>query len=405
MANFDVEALMILLVVIVVGAAAFRWLFARARVPAVAGEITFGIALGPSVLGWVSPQASAHLFPAANAAVIEALAWIGLILFVYVAGAEIRWRADAARPIFGAALGGLLLPFFMGAFLATAFPAWFFDGPPHFNSIVLLGVALTVSALPVLARILEDVGHLEDRLGAVALGSATADDIVGWILLALIASTGSIGLTRDIGLNLVVLLALFGVTLLIDRALRPWFQSHPEVSRTRLFVLLLGAIFASALLTHAAGLHAVLGPFAVGAVVSRHPGLRRYANERLGDITRILLLPLFFVLAGTGVDLRLLPMPQYLLPLLIVLVAATVGKLLGAFAGARAMGETARDSLAVGTLLNARGAVALVVAKVGLDAGLLAPHGFALVVVVITITTLAAPLLFRWLGASQATPT
>ena len=157
-------------------------------------------------------------------------------------------------------------------------------------------------------------------------------------------------------------------------------------------MLLLITIFAAALLTHEAGLHALLGAFAVGAVLSRHPNIRDYARTRMDEIVLVLFLPSFFVLAGMDIDLTILDYPNGVLALLATIVVATVAKLLGAYIGARAVGVDPRTAIQTGILINARGAVGLVVAKVGLDQGLLSPSGFTIMALMIAITTIIAPL-------------
>lgn len=364
--------------------------------PAVLGELLLGIVLGPTLLGWAAPGVHAYLLGGANAPLLDALAWIGLVLFMLVAGAEMEWRPSNGIAAIGVASGGLVLPATAGAFLALLAPAWFFDGEATTPGILLVATVMTVTALPVLARILADVGLLERPTAAVTMAAATIDDVVGWIALALAAAAGHPGLTGSLGGNLALVFGLFIVVFVLDHVLAPRLRPILPKEPAHLFVAVVVATFAAALLTHEAGLHAVVGPLAVGAIVSRHKGLRDVVAERFRGVAFVLLLPMFFILTVGQADLRLVVTETGVLALVVVLLAATGGKVLGCYTGARVAGMTHAQGLGAGILMNARGAVGLVVAKVGLDAGLLAPHGFALLVLVIVLTTLLAAPALAW---------
>ncbi|MEK6975693.1 MAG: cation:proton antiporter [Candidatus Thermoplasmatota archaeon] len=382
---------------ILVALAAFARQAARwTRQPAVLGELLLGVVLGPTLLGWAWPGGHDFLLGGANAPLLDGLAWIGLVLFMLVAGAEMEWHPKNGLAAIGVASGGLVLPATAGAFLALFAPDWFFDRAPTGPGILLVATIMTVTALPVLARILADLQLLDRPTAAVTMAAATIDDVAGWIALALAAAAGHPGLTGSLGGNLALVFGLLAAVLVLDHLLaarlRPFLPQEPA----HLFVAVVVATFAAALLTHEAGLHAVVGPLAVGAVVSRHRGLRDVVAERFRGVAFILLLPMFFILTVGQADLRLVVTDTGLLALLVVLIAATTGKVVGCYAGARMAGLTHDQGLGAGILMNARGAVGLVVAKVGLDAGLLAPHGFALMVLVIVLTTLLAAPALAW---------
>jgi Kef-type K+ transport system membrane component KefB len=390
--GFNIGSFLIQFLLIVGGAALFRRLARYVNQPPLLGEMLLGILLGPSLLAWAWPDAYQLFFPSENRPLLEALAWIGLILFIWSVGAELHWSKTQAWPIFFVAMGGLVVPFVLGSVMALATPEWFFVGEPRFESMILVGIIMSVSALPILGRLLREAGLLASPGGVIAMGAATIDDIVAWTLLGLVAGGASIGLLGDVNLNLLLIAALFGGGLLLDRYLTPHLSRQARKNAPALFVLLLITIFAAALLTHEAGLHALLGAFAVGAVLSRHPVIRDYARTRMDEIVLVLFLPSFFVLAGMDIDLTILDYPNGILALLATVIVATVAKLLGAYIGARAVGVEPRIALQTGVLINARGAVGLVVAKVGLDQGLLSQAGFTIMALMIAITTIIAPL-------------
>lgn len=364
--------------------------------PAVLGELILGILLGPTLLGWVAPGAHEYLLGGPNAPLLDALAWIGLVLFMLVAGAEMEWRPANGVAALGVASGGLLLPATAGAFLAAIAPEWFFDGAATGPGILMVATVMTVTALPVLARILADLDLLGRPTAAVTMAAATIDDVFGWIALALAAAAGHTGLTGSLAGNLALVFGLFVAVLVLDRFLSPLLARFGPKDPAHLFVAVVVATFAAALLTHEAGLHAVIGPLAVGAIVSRHRGLRDVVAERFRGVAFVLLLPMFFILTVGQADLRLVVTHLTFWAPVVLVVAATGGKILGCYIGARSAGMTHEQGIGAGILMNARGAVGLVVAKVGYDAGLLAPHGFALMVLVIVLTTLLAAPALAW---------
>lgn len=391
----DPVGMLFLSLAAIVGAAGIaRWAFTRWQLPGVAGEMLVGIALGPSLLGWAWPEGHAALFSAGSAEVLRSLSWLGLVLFVYRVGLEMRWARSDVRSVSMVAAGGFVVPMGVGLLLPLALPGWFFPGVGSWAGWAMVGITMTVSALPVLARVLQDLRLVASPIGRVAMGAATVDDIVGWILIAVIAGVGSVASAPVFWARL-ALLAVFGLALLVgDYMVGPRLRAMREASSFS-FVGVLSLALLAAWLTHAAGLNAVLGPLAVGALVARYPVLREDSVRRLGDITRILLLPVFFVVSGADVQLGLLPMPASLIPLAVVIVAASLAKVAGASLGARLSGMAWREGLATGSLLNVRGAVGLVVVKVGYDAGIFSAAGYALLLIMVAMTTLLSPLVVR----------
>ena len=295
-----------------------------------------------------------------------------------------------------------MVPMAAGLVLPAQFPHWFFPDRGSPTSWAMVGIVLTVSALPVLARVLQGLGLLSSPIGATAMGAATLDDVVGWTLIAAVAAIRSVLVPSTLFAN-IALVVVFATALLAgDRLLRPRLRALEGHLASLAFVGVLALALLSAWLTHTAGLNAVLGPLAVGALVARYPALREDSVRRLGDVTRILLLPVFFVVSGADVDLRLLPMPEGLVPLVVVVLVASSAKILGCSLGARMAGMGWREGLAAGSLLNVRGAVGLVVVKVGYDTGVFSAEGYALLVLVVALTTMLSPLLARALLRAPA---
>lgn len=364
--------------------------------PAVLGELVLGIALGPTLLGWLWPAGHDFLLGGPNAAILDAFAWVGLVLFMLVAGAEMQWRPGNTVAAVGVALGGLVLPATLGSLLAVTNPGWFFDAGVSGPGVLMVATVMTVSALPILARVLADLGLLDRPTGSVTMASATIDDIAGWVALALAAGASATGLTGSLTGNMALVAGLFVACLLLDRLLadkvRPFLPKDPA----HMFVAVVVVTLLAALLTHEAGLHAVVGALAVGAILSRHRDIRDVVADRFRGIAFILLLPMFFITTVGSADLRLVADHGGMLAVVVVFAAATLGKVAGAYAGSRTVGLPHPQALAVGLLMNARGAVGIVVAKVARDAGLLSASGFALMVIVIVLTTLVAAPLMAW---------
>lgn len=385
------------LAVLVALAALARQVARAIRQPTILGELLLGVVLGPTLLGWAWPAAHGLLFGGANLPLFDALAWVGLILFMLVAGAEMEWRPANGLAAIAMSTGGVALAGGLGVLLAIVRPAWFFPGGQASPlGVLVLATLMIVTALPVLARILADMNLLRSGTGGAALASATIDDVLGWTALGIAAATPGIlpgGFAGNIALVAAALLA----AVLLDRVLTPRLAKRMEhLDPAHLFVSVVAAALGAAALTHLAGLHAVIGALAVGAIVSRHPRLRKEVTERFRGVATVLLLPLFFILTVGQADLRLVGTLTGLVAAMTVLAVASVGKIGGTYLGARVAGLTHAQGVASGLLVNARGAVGLVVAKVGSDAGLLSATGFSLMVFAIVATTLLTAPLLGW---------
>jgi Kef-type K+ transport system membrane component KefB/nucleotide-binding universal stress UspA family protein len=373
--------------------------------PAVVGEIAAGVLLGPSALGHLAPGLHGWLFPddPLQASLLAGPAWLGVFLLLILTGLEtdlalIRRLGRATGYV---ALGSLVLPVLSGVGLGLALPDSFVGERTGREIFALfLGTALGISALPVIATILSDLDLMRRNVAQVLVAAAMANDIVGWILLGVVASLAQSG-SLDAGRLLVTLagLALFlglaftlgqrGVDALLRTVtLRRWGLSGS------LSVVLLVAL-ASGATTHAIGLEAVFGAFIAGIVLGRSRFHDSDVFAHLDGLTRSFFAPIFFATAGLRVDLGLLADPQMLGWGLAVVAVASASKALGAHLGARFAGLSIREGLALGAGLNARGAVEIVVATVGLSLGVLNAQSYALVVLLAIVTSMMAPPLLR----------
>ena len=373
--------LAIILVAALVGAA----LFTRIRQPAVIGEVVVGILLGPTLLGEVSTT----VFPLDARPLLKVLATIGVVVFMFVVGLEVdRVRLRAQARVAGAvSIGGMVLPFALGVLLALWLRTSYNDGGAAF--VLFIGVAMAITAFPVLVRILIDRDLDQRPLGVLVIGAAAIDDLMAWLLLAGVASLAA----AETGLGPVVsalLLSLLALIMFV--VVRPQLSRFADLELTpAATTLVLSGLFLSAYVTSAIGVHEIFGAFLLGLVFPRGR-LERLLRSRL-EVIGLVFLPVFFVATGLNVDLSGVGASGAIQFLVIVLVAFG-GKLGGAFVGARTQGVAVRESLAIGVLMNTRGLAELIVLTVGRELGVIDDQLFSLLVLMAVVTTVATgPLL------------
>jgi Kef-type K+ transport system membrane component KefB len=384
--------------------------------PAVIGELAAGLLLGPSVLGHLAPGVHQWLFPddPLQRALLSGPAWIGVFLLLILTGIEtdlalIRRLGHATARV---AIGSLVLPVLAGVALGLTLPGEFVgEGAPREVFALFMGTALGISALPVIAKILSDLDLMRRNIAQVLLAAAMADDIAGWILLGVVAGlaqSGSLDAARLLvtigGLALFLAFAFTVGQRLVDALLRGVLVRRWGTSASLTAVLLVA--LAAGATTHAIGLEAVFGAFIAGIVIGRSRFHEAEVFGQLDGVTRSFFAPLFFATAGLRVDLGLLRDPEVLGWGLVVLAAASFSKAGGAYLGSRFAGLPNREGLALGVGLNARGAVEIVVATVGLSIGVLNPSSYALVVLLAIVTSMMAPPLLRlvvrgWVGSEE----
>ena len=391
-------------VVLVVAARLGAELAIRLGVAQVVGELTAGICLGPTLLGKLWPTGFADLFPsdAVQRGVLEMLGWIGVIFLVLLSGFETRLGIlkDSMRTVIAGWAGGFFVPFGLGLAFGWLIPSELI-GPGIDRPVFALFVAtaMSISAIPVIARILMDLGLFQTKIGMIIMSTALADDTAGWIVLAIVSSLalgdqvdGSAIATAVLGTGLFLVLALTvgqwivrGVLAASGRMKVPFAQA----------TAMLAIVFAGGAITQAIHVQLVLGSFVAGILIVRTPWRTRDRQmiESIRHVAMGFFVPFFFAYTGTKVDLTTLT-GSTLLVAVAAVVLACVAKLGGAGLGARVGGLGWWEALAVGAGRNARGAMELVIAAIGLSIGILTPAMYSIIVLIAVVTTLmAAPLL------------
>lgn len=376
----------------------------RLGIPMHVGELVAGIFLGPSLLGWLWPKAFSVLFSSAapQRSLLDAFAWIGIIFLVLIGGLETRLGIlrRARRAVIGGWLGGFCIPFAGGFLLGMLAPAPLAPASvarPVFA--LFIATAMSISAIPVIARILMDLDLMKTRLGMVIVSTAIADDTIGWIVLAVAAGlvTGgvdaaSVALTVAYTLGFVAFSFTIGKRLVRKAMAFSMTQlktPHPEISMMLLLVFAFGAT------TQAIGVHLVLGAFVAAILIGRVRRIEPAVVAGVREVGMGFFVPIFFAYTGTKVDLTSLQGGALTFTALAVLLAC-VTKIVGGTLGARIGGLPRWEALAVGIGLNARGAMELVIAAIGLSIGLLNEAAYATIVLIAVITTLMTSPLLKW---------
>jgi Kef-type K+ transport system membrane component KefB len=361
--------------------------------PPVIGEVVAGIALGPSLLGAISPDAYAFLLPPAVAPPLGMLAQLGVVLYMFLVGVELDTDGlkGQLRSTVGIAFTSIAVPFVLGVWLATRlYEGLAPDGVPFMHFTLFLGVAMSITAFPVLARILADQGITKTRLGRLALSCAAIDDVTAWCLLAFIV--GVVNSTEGSALWPSILTLAFIVFMFVavrPVAVRLSRRLKGEEPDRQAVALALVAMLCSALTTEAIGVHAIFGAFLLGAVIPHDSRLAHVLQERIEYLVTILLLPAFFAFTGMRTEIGLLSGWNAWLTCAAIVLIATVGKFGGALVGARLARHDWQMSSGLAILMNTRGLMELIVLNVGLDLGVISPTLFTMLVVMAIVTTMA----------------
>jgi Kef-type K+ transport system membrane component KefB len=364
--------------------------------PPVIGEIVAGVAVGPTLF---SGQVAAHLFPTDIRPLLAALANVGLALFMFVVGCELEHAIVAERkavPI-SVSLGSTALPFTLGSILALLLYSSHGGHNDKFGYVLFFGASMSVTAFPVLARILSDRGMTRTRVGSMALASASVDDVLAWSLLALaVTVSGGSDQWRTLLLPVYVAVLFLVVRPLIARLVAA-HQSRGKEASEMLVPTVVG-LFLSSWATEWMGVHFIFGAFLFGAIMPRDGlnGVRRQLTARIEPVTTVVMLPIFFVVAGFKVDLSNLGSSAWG-ELAMIMVIAITGKMAGAYFGARLQGVASREAGVLAALMNTRGLTELVILSVGLQLGFLDGQLYSLMVVMAVATTMMTGPLLSWL--------
>ncbi len=396
-------SVLVALTTIMVTARLVGALFKRLNQPAVIGEVVGGILLGPSLLGRISPEAAAFLLPAEAAPFLGVISQLGVILYMFLVGLELDLKVLQSRVAVTVAISvtSIVVPFAMGAGLAWLLFERLAPAGVGFSSFALfLGVSMSITAFPVLARILGDRGLQRTQMGIVALTCAAINDAIAWCLLAFVV--GVTQATPGAAVQTVALTALY-VTLMLTAGRRIMsrvvarFDSSPRIGE-RSLALVLVAVLLSAVATEFIGIHAIFGAFLLGAIIPHESTIAKHVTERLEDIVRVMFLPAFFAFTGLRTEIGLVTTLEDWLWCGAIIAVATAGKFGGTLLAAKAVGLDWRDSAALGILMNTRGLVELIVLNIGLDLGVISPRLFTMLVIMALVTTImTSPVLSRLL--------
>lgn len=393
--------LLIQLILIVMLARLFGTLLVRLGQPAVIGEMIAGIVLGPSVAGALAPGAFQFIFPADSLAGLRMLSQVGVILFMFVVGMELdlsqlRSRARTAVMVSNASI---VFPYFLGVLFSFYIYRSYAAGGTGFPAFALfMGIAMSITAFPVLARILEERGLTKSPLGTTALTCAAVNDVTAWIILAFVVAIVKAGNAGGCLMTIALLLVFVGAMLflikpLLRRQLTAGTHAASAPSRNNVVALLV-MVFAAGLFTEVIGIHALFGAFMVGVCVPRELHFREHLREKLESFSSAFLLPLFFAFTGLRTQVGLMNDWESAGICAGLILLATLGKLGGSMLTARWSGMDWHDSFALGALMNTRGLVELIVLNIGLDLGILSPRIFTMMVIMALITTcMTGPLL------------
>jgi Kef-type K+ transport system membrane component KefB len=376
--------------------------------PRVIGEIVAGIMLGPSLLGWISPAAMDFVLPQEVGPYLGIIAQIGVILYMFLIGLDfnagmLRSRAHATVAISHASI---VLPFALGTVLALwLYPHLALPDKPFTSFALFIGAAMSITAFPVLARILTDRQMENTELGVIAMSCAAADDVTAWCLLAFVVGIAQAKISGAV-LTVVLTLLYLVLMIVVVRPLANRYLGHHAEKQPprRMAVWVLVALLLSALAAEWIGIHAIFGAFLLGAIIPHDSDVALDFRHKLEDIVKILLLPAFFAYTGMRTKIGLVSGGEAWLFTAVIILVATLGKFGGTLAAARFTGLDWRLSSSLGILMNTRGLMELIVLNIGLELGVISEKLFAMMVIMALATTLATTPVLHFLTTARPKP-
>jgi Kef-type K+ transport system membrane component KefB len=385
--------LLLQIITIIIVARFFGWIFRKIGQPTVIGEIIAGIFLGPSLVGMYFPEYSALLFPVESLGNLQFLSQIGLILFMFVIGMELDLKAlkNKANDAVVISHASIVIPFAFGIGLAYFIYNQFAPEGVEFLSFSLfMGIAMSITAFPVLARIVQERGLHKTRLGTIVITCAAADDITAWCLLAAVIAIVKAG---SFASSLYIILLAVTYVLMMLFIVKPFLKKIGDLYSTRdnlskpVVAIFLLTLIISSYLTEVIGIHALFGAFMMGVIMPDISKIRIIFIEKVEDVALILLLPLFFVFTGLRTQIGLINDPYLWKITGLIILVAVGGKFIGSALAAKFVGQNWKDSLTIGALMNTRGLMELVVLNIGYDLGVLTSEIFTMMVIMALVTT------------------
>lgn len=381
------------IIMIILVARFFGWVFKKIGQPSVIGEIIAGIALGPSLLGMYCPDFFHALFPANSLENLKFLSQIGLILFMFVIGMELDVKVlkNRAKEAIVISHASIVIPFALGIGLAYfVYNRFAPEGVKFLSFSLFMGIAMSITAFPVLARIVQERGMHKTKLGAIVITCAAADDITAWCLLAVVIAIVKAG--TFVSSLYIISLALLYVLLMIF-LVKPFLKRIGDLYGTKdslskpVVAIFFLTLIISSYATELVGIHALFGAFMMGSIMPDVAKFRTVFIEKVEDVSVILLLPLFFVFTGLRTEIGLLNDPYLWKVTGFIILVAVVGKFFGSALAAKFVGQSWRNSLIIGALMNTRGLMELIVLNIGLELKVLTPEVFTMMVIMALVTT------------------
>jgi Kef-type K+ transport system membrane component KefB len=390
---------LIALSVVIITARTVGGIFRFLNQPQVIGEVVGGILLGPSFLGKYFPEAYHFLLPDTAIPFIGIIAQLGVIIYMFIVGLELDLKVlrRSGHATLAISHASIVCPFVLGGYLALKLYPEYSTSDVRFTSFALfLGVSMSVTAFPVLARILTDRKIQKTHMGTIALTCAAVDDATAWCLLALVVSIAQakIGsaLTTFVLTILYVLMMYFVARPLVAK-LVPLLEKLDRITESGVAIIFV-ALLLSALSTELIGIHAIFGAFLLGAITPHNSRVAKELTERLEDLVRVMFLPAFFAFTGVRTQIGLLNTQDQWITCGLIIIVATIGKFGGTFMASKLVGLNWRDSAALGILMNTRGLVELIVLNLGLDLKIISPTLFTMLVIMALVTTfITSPML------------
>lgn len=398
--HHPLSILLIQIIAVLLMVRLFGFLFKHIGQPGVIGEIVAGIVLGPSVLGYFFPDVFQALFPPESLTNLELLSQVGLVLFMFVIGMELDFSVlkNKINETLVISHAGILVPFFLGIVASYWIYEEYAAAQTAFLPFALfIGISMSITAFPVLARIIQERNMTKTSLGTLAIASAANDDVTAWCLLAVVIAIAKAGTFASalyaIGLTALYIIIMFMVVRPFLKKVGEVYANQEVINKTFVGLILLILIISSTL-TEIIGIHALFGAFMAGVVMPPSIGFRKVMMEKVEDIALVFFLPLFFAFTGLRTEIGLINSPALWGVCLLLITVAVAGKLGGCAVAARLVGESWKDSFTIGTLMNTRGLMELVALNIGYEMGVLPPSIFVILVIMALVTTfMTTPLL------------